>query len=107
MRDENGETRRERNERFGHSSPEIEIPEAARHLWEWYFDLSRRLRRVRDGACEPIPPSEFMAWKAATRNVVHPHEYAMLCQMDVAYCDEMGMEIGAYYERKREEADKK
>lgn len=78
------------------------VPDAGRYIWDWYLELTARLRRVRDGACEPIPPSEFMAWKAATGEIVYPSEYAILCAMDVAYCDEMGKELVAYRAREQE-----
>jgi len=107
VKDEGGETRRERNDRFGHESPPLEYPFAAAHLWEWYFDLSQRLRRVRDGVCEPIPPSEFEAWQRLTGNIVYRHEYAILAAMDAAYCDEMNKELADYQERMREKAEKR
>jgi hypothetical protein len=100
MPDEKGLTRRERNERFGQgSSPAIDIPGAGDHLWEWYFQLSGRLRRVRDGVCEPIPPSEFMAWCEASGTIVNALEYAMLSAMDDAFCDEMNQELQDYNTR--------
>ncbi len=82
------------------------MPEAGGHLWDWYFDLSQKLARVRDGSCEPIPPTEFVAWVLATKNIVYPHEYAILGAMDLAYVGEMNIELSAYNERAREEAKK-
>jgi hypothetical protein len=78
------------------------VPPAGRYLWDWYFDLSDSLRRVRNGACEPIPPSEFLAWREATGNIVYPSEYAILREMDGAYCDEMNKELSDYQEREAE-----
>jgi len=95
--------RRERNESFGETSPPLIVPPIARYLWDWYFDLSDRLRRVRDGVCEPIPPSEFMAWTHATGHIVYPSEYAILCAMDGAYCAEMAKELADYRARQDEE----
>lgn len=100
--DENGETRRERNDRFGETSPALIVPASGQYLWDWYFDLSTRLRRVRSGVCEPIPPTEFMAWKAATGRIVYPSEYAILSAIDVAYCDEMNKELKDYRDRQTE-----
>jgi hypothetical protein len=107
LKDENGETRRERNKRYeqAHLSPPLEIPSVGAYLWEWYFDLSQRLRRVRDGVCEPIPPSEYEAWQRITGNIVYRHEYAILWAMDAAYCDEMNTELAAYQERLKEKAE--
>jgi hypothetical protein len=78
------------------------VPPAGRFLWDWYFDLSESLRRVRAGLCEPIPPSEFLAWREATGNIVYPSEYAILREMDTAYCDEMNKELADFQERQRE-----
>ncbi len=104
IKDEHGKTRRERNEAFDHDAPILRVPESGVHLWDWYFDLSQRLMRVRDSACIPIPPSEFVAWCRATKNIVYPHEYAILGKMDFAYVAEMNIELSAYSERQREEA---
>jgi len=77
------------------------VPQLGRHLWDWYFDLSDRVRRVRDGVCEPIPPTEFVAWCQATDNIVYPNEYAMLSAMDSAFCAEMNKELNDYNERQK------
>jgi hypothetical protein len=102
--DEKGETRRDRNDRFGEPSPVLTVSPASRYIWDWYFDLSSRVRRVRDGVCEPIPPSEFVAWREATRHIVYPSEYAILGVMDGAYCAEMNKELFDYRARERERA---
>jgi hypothetical protein len=83
------------------------VPQIGRYLWDWYFDLSDSLLRVRDGIVTPIPPSEFEAWRSATGNIVYPSEYAILRAMDAAYCAEMRVEVKAFQEREREmrEAD--
>lgn len=75
---------------------------AGQHVWEWYFDISEALVRIRDGVCIPIPPSEFVAWKEATGTIVHPHEYAILQAMDAAYCNEMNRELADHRERENE-----
>lgn len=80
------------------------VPELGRYLWDWYFSLSKRVRRVREGTCDPIPPSEFIAWREATGAIVYPREYATLCAMDDAYCAEMNPELDAYRERREAEA---
>lgn len=98
-------TRRERNEQFGEPSPPVIVPQAGRYLWDWYFSLSDSLRRVRSGVCEPFPPTEFIAWRVATGEIVYPSEYAILRAMDGAYCAEMNKELADYRERAREEAE--
>lgn len=64
--------------------------------------LSARVRRVRDGTCEPIPPSEFIAWRDATGSIIYPTEYGILAAMDDAYCSEMAVELKDYRERENE-----
>lgn len=113
-RDEDGKTRREKYQNFIDSGsnvveapPDIIPPIGGQHLWEWYFDLSSRLRRVRDGVCEPIAPSEYMAWAVLADEIVYPHEYAILGAMDVAFCDEMGKELEAFRQRQEERSKRK
>lgn len=86
------------------------VPIGGQHLWEWYFDISRSLRRVRDSFCEPIPPSEYVAWQTLTKAVVYPWEYEIIRAMDGHYCDAMNQELRAYQERQKaamEEAAKR
>jgi hypothetical protein len=100
--DENGQRRRDRNDKFGTESPTLIVPLAGRYLWEWYFDISGGLRRVRDGVCEPIPHTEFQAWKSNTAHIVYPVEHAILRDMDVAFCYETNKELTAYRDRESE-----
>ena len=102
--DEKGQTRRERNDQFGEPAPPLIVPQSGQYLWEWYFDLTDSIRRIRDGVCEPFPPSEYMAWRHATGNIVYAHEYAILRAMDGAYCTEMNNELADYRERERAKA---
>lgn len=106
LKDEHGVTRRERNEKFGVTAPDLRVPDAGEHLWDWYFDLSNRLTRQGDGVCFPIPPTEFVAWVQATKQIVYPWEYAILGAMDLAYVAEMNIELSAYGERQREQNEK-
>lgn len=103
--DENGKSRRERASGFGDSieqPPDFNIPTEGRTYWEWYFSLSDRVRRVRDGICEPIPPSEFLAWCQASGTIVYPAEYAILTAMDDMFCEEMNKELRDYRTRTEE-----
>lgn len=110
-RREDGSTRRELHQRLVDDgstvvdlAPEPRIPLGGEHLWNWYFDLSDRLQRVRDGICSPVPPTEFRAWVQNTGEIVYPSEYAILGSMDVAFCDEMNKELADY--RVRQEPPK-
>lgn len=86
--------------------PDLDIPFAARHIWEWYFEVSDAVDRRSDGKCCPIPPSEFEAWARLSGNIVYPHEYAILRTMDAVYCDEMNKELQDYHTRTREQQKK-
>ncbi|NUM72732.1 hypothetical protein HUU40_00080 [candidate division KSB1 bacterium] len=99
--DENGETREELHERFDEAPPPPRIiPEAGETYWQWYWEISDTLRRVTDGAPNPIPPTEYLAWAQMTGRIVWPSEYAILQAMDRAFCKMTGQEIKEYMERK-------
>ena len=99
--DETGETREERNERFHQLSAPIRIiPNGGEDYWSWYWEISDGLRRVNDGAVNPIPFSEYLAWAEVTGRIVWPSEYAILRAMDRVFCRLTAQEIKAYYERK-------
>lgn len=100
--DERGLTRRERNENFQQPAPEFVIPDGGEYLWDWYHEISGRLRRVDDGVCFPIPWSEYKSWAEVTRQIVNSDEYAILGAIDVDFCDEMNKELQAYRERENE-----
>lgn len=83
----------------------LTVPEAGLYLWEWFFELSHFRQRA-EGVCGAIPPSEFLAWREATDNIVYPHEYAIVAAMDVAYCEAMNTEISEYHERLKDTPSK-
>lgn len=92
-------------ERFGdhvEPAPPVIVPAIGRHLWDWYYSIGESVRRVREGVCEPLPPSEFVAWSITTGNVIHPWEYAILRAMDRIYCRETNLELIDYQERQKE-----
>lgn len=99
--DENDQTRRERNDNHGITSPEFIIPGGGEILWSWYFDVSSGVQRIADGVCLPIPAAEFMHWAQLTQTIVTAAEYAILRAMDVAFVAEMNVELQAFHERTR------
>lgn len=108
MKDENGETRRERNAKFGiEESPSIDVPDEARYLWDWYFGLSRMIQRITDGVCYGIPPSEYLAWAQIENVIVYEDEYVILRSMDAAFCDELNIEFTEYRKRQAEKIKRK
>jgi len=99
FKDENGETRRERNARFNVESPDLVIPGSGRYLWDWFESLASGVGRVSDGVCAPIPWTEFLAWANVTGNVVFPSEYVILRAMDATFCEETNKEFENYRAR--------
>jgi len=83
------------------------VPPAGEHLWEWYFDAARRVRRITEGVCTPIPPSEWVAWRQITANVVYAWEFDILAAMDVAFCDEVNKELDAKRAAEADEAERR
>lgn len=81
------------------------MPEIGAYLWGWYFDISDGLRRVRDGVCERIPPSEWVAWRSETGHIVRLAERAILRSMDRAYCAETNNELADYRARQEDERE--
>lgn len=104
--DENGEHRRERNERHNMPVPETTIPDHGVYLWDWFWQCSDGLKRIDEGVCAPIPWSEFFHWAQVTQTIVHANEYAILRAMDAAFCEETNVELQAYQERLRAERDR-
>lgn len=96
--DENGETRRVRNEKFGAPSPELQVPDEAAHVWDWFWTLSARRR----SGPEAISYAEIGEWQRLAGMPVRPEEVEMLIQMDNAYLDEVGLEQRAQAERARD-----
>ena len=102
--DENGDTRRDKNERFGRDHPDLIVNMDGAYLWEWYHRVASCVARVRDGICFPIPPSEFLAWAQMTGTLVRPMEWSILTAMDEVYCTGMSAEFEAYRIRQEEKA---
>lgn len=97
-------SRREWYPRFEREVPPLDIPPAGEYLWDWYMDATSRVRRVVEGVCGPMPPSDWLAWAEITGNIVYRWEYDILAAMDVAFCDEMNKELEAKREAHQEEA---
>ncbi|KWV17132.1 phage tail assembly chaperone [Xanthomonas translucens] len=81
MADEQGETRRQRNARFGEPSPVVEVPEEAAHVWAWFWLLSGRRR----SGPEALNYAEIGEWQRLSQQDVLPAEIDMLVAMDDAY----------------------
>lgn len=101
-KDENGETRRERNEKFDADSPSLDIPDEGLYLWQWFWNLATWFKRVRSGSAEIIVPSEMEAWANLNGVEVRPAEFAILHAMDMAFCEATNVEISEWRERDKE-----
>lgn len=96
--DSKGETRRQRNAKFGESSPEPEQPEQGRQLWNWYQQASRT-RRFEQGLPQMLTPLEWQAWANITGQVIREEEFAVLIDMDSAYVSALKAELNAQWQR--------
>lgn len=88
MPDEKGETRRERNARFGQPSPTLAVPHLGQHVWDWFWVLSNRRR----SGPEALSFAEIGEWQRLTGTAALPEEVEMLMQMDDAYLAEVRRE---------------
>ncbi|MEA5123314.1 phage tail assembly chaperone [Xanthomonas floridensis] len=95
MPDEKGETRRQRNARFEQSTPDVDMPEEAVHVWEWFWLISGR----RKSGPEAISYSDIGEWQRLTLRDVLPEEVEMLMAMDDAYLRAVREEQAAARER--------
>lgn len=100
--DENGVTRRERNEQFGVSSPLLYIPEAGEHIWNWYWEISKNSKRISEGVCKPLAWSEIAGWLQITGAIVNDEEMKILLEMDASFCAETNRELNDYRVRREE-----
>lgn len=65
--------------------PEIDIPFAGIHLWEWFWVLSNSRGSSGFGGASPLSFSEIEAWARVCRVEPHPWEIDVLKAMDAEY----------------------
>lgn len=82
--DENGETRRQRNERFGQPVPETPDVTGGEHLVV-VFGALRRLAPATWGGFGPITPGVILDWMALTGTRLSLAERSILLAMDSAF----------------------
>lgn len=100
MADENGETRRQRNERFGLAeSPEKKVPGAAGHIWGWFWELSGR----RHSGPEALTFADIGQWASLLQIELLPEEVRMLMAMDDQYLRAVREEQTAARERAQQQ----
>lgn len=103
--DENNETRRERNERFGYKeTPNFEIPDGGFYIWDLYTELSNAIHRVDfNGYYYKLLPSEIIAWSKLTGTDISSSEYEIITAMDTVFCNELNKDKKAAEDRKYEQ----
>lgn len=86
---------------MSHKTPEpVDIPEAASHVWEWFWKLSAQ-RSSGFGGAEPISWLEMDAWARLTNTLVTPEEFDMLSALDLAYRSACSEESASKREQKK------
>ncbi len=100
MADEDGETRRQRNERFGLAeSPKQKVPGEAGHVWGWFWELSGR----RHSGPEALTFADIGQWASLLQVELLPEEVQMLIAMDDQYLRAVREEQKAARERAQQQ----
>lgn len=86
-KDSTGETRRQRNARFGQSSPDIKWPDECGYLKSWFFEIKSG---VKTG--DIITWVDLKNWIDITGNLVTEDEILVIKEMDNAYCQQVSIE---------------
>lgn len=100
---EKGETKRERNTRFGVTSPElIDISDDVdcQRLVGLFWQVSR-LRTSNMGGPDPLMPQTLLSWLQIKNETLLHEEIELLMQMDIAFLSAWRRE-----QRKEREAEK-
>lgn len=85
-------------------SPEATIPDCARHVWEWFWEL-RPLGSEGINGPLALSPTVIRDWSDRTGNTVTRQEYRMLMQMDGKYREAWAEEADNNAAMMREEAN--
>ena len=75
-------------------APELQIDETLAAFWVAFWDVSNSVARIKDGVAFPIPPSEWFYWSKLTDTTLSNEDYGILRAMDVAFCEQMNIELG-------------
>lgn len=104
MKDENGETRVERNARFGQEDKtpeEPELPSYMDHLIGFFWGIGGQRLNGMNGS-EPLQWSDIEAWSRLTRTPLLPEEVDILIAMDRAYRQAVAAEQKDAAEQKKD-----
>lgn len=101
-KDDKGETRSERNKRFGFASPpDPMIPKRARYMWRWFWDLHSQRQHGMNGP-QPLSFLEMKAWSEMTGTLLSSEEWSVIVALDRAYRDALADEREAQRESQKE-----
>lgn len=102
--DDKGETRRQRNERFGIETAEPDpLPPDLQYLLEWFWDIGSARSQGMIGP-NPLALSDILAWSSLTGTIMRREEVGIIRDMDAAYLDTISKEQA---ERRRSEPPRK
>ena len=65
--------------------PEYEIPPEGEHLWDWFWDLSKR--RPQGFGVSLIPYSEIQSWLSIRKPLTYDWEIDIIMKMDLAFME--------------------
>lgn len=86
---------------MAHVSAEVIVPETGLYIWSWFLELSGSVNRIIQGQPMRVMPSEWLAWSTMTGRIVEPAEYAILRDMDAAFCSALSGEMAEAHARQR------
>lgn len=92
-KDSDGETRRQRNERFGHAhkNPDFIVREEGQYLFDWFIELDKSRSSGMNGP-NPLSSGEIKAWAEFTGNIIARWDFRTLHAMDRKYRDTLAIE---------------
>lgn len=91
-----GETRWQRNIRFGQGdkNPLIEPPQTGEYIFEWFWELNSS-RQSGFGGPLPLSYTEIAAWAAITGTIATRDEISIIRRLDSAYIAAVAAEQAA------------
>lgn len=105
--DHHGETRLERNERFGHKTDIVEPPEVGFYLLELYDEICKGVNKVVEGQPMRITWVDLMSWSTLTNRVITHFECVAILKMHNAWCISKGNELNDIRVRMSDEAEQR
>lgn len=101
--DKDGETRAQRNARFGfhEKTPAIKPPRHCAHVLQWFWELSEARAYGQSGPCR-LSAAEISAWFALTGNIATREEIRIIQRIDAAYVAAVNAEIADQMARNKD-----